>query len=100
MVDFRECDRSALGHAWELAPEPLWHPSRNRVFTHRITLMCTRCTTRRIDGLNVYGEVEARWYDYPDGWSTRWKKMGGKRPLGEEIRLMMTQKRVERRRSG
>jgi hypothetical protein len=95
MTDLRECDRSCRGHAW-FETEDTTEP--DRTYYHRWVDRCERCTTVRVVAVDRYGEIVYRDYHYPDGWSERWGG-SGTRPSGAQVRLMMTQKRTETRRT-
>jgi hypothetical protein len=96
-VDLRKCDRSALGHAWyDVDDDGAW--TTWRVFWNRDVAECERCRSRRYTCIDHHGFVVARWYARPTGWKERWG-VGGGRPSGREIRVMMAQKRIESRRT-
>lgn len=93
-ADLTECDRSARGHAWFEADDPgQWKPDRK--YFARLVDKCARCDTYRYRGVNVWGEVESTWYDYPDDWKDRWG-VGNARPTGDEIRYAKYVKPRER----
>lgn len=79
------CDRSLYGHAWYPDTEP-WRPTRT--FIIRNVSFCQRCGTYRFSGMNAYGEIESRYYNYPEGWRERWQTLGDDRPPTEELRRL------------
>lgn len=89
MADLRECDRSINGHRWFKIDDPATNWMPHRVFADRDVRECDHCHARRYRGLNSWGETEATWYDYPDGWKSRWDGVGGDRPDGNELRRIM-----------
>lgn len=53
------------GHSWDE-----FHPDRNpHTFKYFTALRCTRCTTQRIDYEGSLGQIVARNYFYPEGYS-------------------------------
>jgi len=73
-----------LGHAWYQAPDDAAWSSR-RVWNFRLVLQCERCGTRRLDGIDAYGRVGSRQYDYAAGYSYP----ADAQPSRAELRLAM-----------
>ncbi len=65
----------AYGHSWDEFDPAYGHEERlptprQTGSSWRLTLRCTRCTTRRYDFLDDLGEVVSRSYIYPEGYKT------------------------------
>jgi hypothetical protein len=97
--EMQQCDRSMYGHAWYPASTTgPWQPSRNYII--RDVVECHRCGSFRYRGMNAYGEIETRYYQYPDGWKERWASFGGDKPPGEELRVAWHNEKLREQRRG
>jgi hypothetical protein len=77
-----------LLHAWERhasmgAPE--WPDCTGGV----LGLRCVRCGTERYDGLDQWGEVVRRKYEWPDGY----RMTADEKPTRQELRLVIIKRR-------
>ncbi len=75
-------DCRTFGHAWDRTV-----PKDARVMSSKytLTLRCTRCGCVRSDGLDQWGQLDARYYDYPDDYRIPRDDM----PARSELRLML-----------
>lgn len=85
---FRTCRRQ--GHAWDDYEEDDWIP----LFGEGISLRCLRCGTLRRDTINSIrnGEVGARNYLYPEGYSVESENS----PSRSEMRMLYLNERRAR----
>ena len=79
----------AYGHAW-FESDSTWRPT----FGFPITLRCERCGAERRDTVGSRGQLEARHYDYPSGYSYN----GAQRPTRADFRLVVVKASRRRRR--
>lgn len=82
----------ALRHAWEIGNAPP-HFKKDGLFvlsSHVLHLRCISCGAIRSDGLNRYGGLVARRYQYPDGYLM---DKAEERPSADDLRLWMYKKR-------
>lgn len=90
--DFIMC--RTLRHAWDLLDEAI-STEPSRVWKHYMWLRCTRCTTKRWDGIDVDGRVGSRKYEWPPGY----RQTGTHEKLTQaEWRLVLMKRGRERRR--
>jgi hypothetical protein len=57
-----------FGHDWDILEESEFDDSMLQVWKWVFVLRCVRCTMKRIDGINAYGEVAQRSYHPPVGY--------------------------------
>jgi len=80
------------GHAWFEVPDDAgWDP--RKMFNHRIVLRCERCGGSRYDGIDSRGEVGARYYVMPEGYSYARDET----PTRSALRLAMLRRPLEER---
>jgi hypothetical protein len=58
-----------FGHDWDILEESEIETTMLQVWKWVFVLRCVRCTMRRVDGINAYGEVAQRTYHQPPGYS-------------------------------
>lgn len=83
MYKYSRC--RTVGHSWDEVPDPGGDYGQYRVWQYRMVLHCEHCGTYRFDGIDAYGDVGQRWYEYPEDY--RWETDA--MPTRSEFRLMM-----------
>ena len=82
--DFLKCQNRMMGHQWDELGVPV-RKRRAGYWGNLIDFRCDRCGTIKHVLLNTWGAIEARWYEYPDGY----QYAKGERPSNEDLRLQL-----------
>lgn len=90
--DFLVC--RTIGHSWDDNPGA----SFVTIFNWALPLRCTRCSSERIDYLNLAGEVMSRRYIYPDGYKVAGTRQGDRVGRLQARQEMMRRRIIARRR--
>lgn len=57
-----------FGHDWDILEAADIEDSMLSIWHAVFVLRCVRCTMRRVDGINAFGEVAQRSYSQPEGY--------------------------------
>lgn len=82
----------SLGHAWAVIDDDHLYPDMTERYPNLVVVRCTRCRSRRYDGVLDTGAVEKRRYRYTIGY----KYPRHQAPTRDQQRLILLQERDSR----